>query len=643
MKSVLFSSAALIVHALPLMAAAPAFAQSQLTYPHLDDENVVVSATRLPTPLANVASSVTVITAADIEARQDRSLPDVLREVPGLSIVQTGGAGGQTSVFMRGSNSNHTKVLVDRIDVGDTSTPTGAADISKFLAGDIARVEILRGPQGALYGSDAIGGVINITTQSGSGPMRFTGSVEGGSFETSNQFATLSGQAGDFHYRATVQYFHSGGTPVTPLNLLPAGVVRNDDAYDNVTASTKLGYDITGNFDIGLTSRYYNSVGRITGDSFDPVTFASAPSARQTRIANLQYETRGTAHLVLWDGRFDQTLGFAYGSNIIATQDPNTGNGRTRGDRVKLDWQGNVKLAEGETLVLGAETARDALHRGLSFGFPTTLAQGITTNAGYAEMLTDLPIGFHNSFSVRDDDNSRFGNRVTWRMAPSWVIESTGTTLRASAGSGFKAPALQQLFGTFGGNASLKPESSTGYEAGIDQKILGDDLVGGVTWFHNDIRNLITSGPAPAFLNINIGRARTQGIETFLTWKALETLTFRADYTYTDSLDAATRAALLRRPRNKASLGADWQAMDDLQLNATLLYVGQQIEGNRDFSIPRLKQSDHVTLDLAASYKLTDMWSLFGRIENATDTNYQSPEGFLRPGIGAYGGIKVNL
>src|SRR3954463_9386101 len=175
MKSILFSSAALIA------LAAPAMAQSQLTYPHLDDENVVVSANRLPTPIANVASSVTVITAADIEARQNRSLPDVLREVPGLNIVQTGGAGGQTSIFMRGSNSNHTKVLVDGIDVGDPSTPTGAADISKFLAGDIARVEVLRGPQGALYGSDAIGGVINITTQSGNGPLSFSGRAEGGS------------------------------------------------------------------------------------------------------------------------------------------------------------------------------------------------------------------------------------------------------------------------------------------------------------------------------------------------------------------------------------------------------------------------------------------------------------------------------
>ncbi len=637
MKSILFTSTALVA------LISPALAQSQLTFPQLNDEKVVVSATRLPTPVSDVASTVTVITAAQIEKRQDRSLPDVLREVPGLNIVQTGGPGGQTAIFMRGSNSNHTKVLVDGIDIADPSTPTGAIDISKFLAGDIARVEVLRGPQGSLYGSDAIAGVINITTQSGEGPLSFRGSVEGGSFETSNQVATLSGQAGDFHYRATVQYFHSGGTPVTPLNLLPAGVVRNDDTYDNVTVSTKLGYDVTDNFDIGLTARYYNSIGRITGDSFNPVTFASTPSRLQTRISNLNYETRGTAHLVLWDGRLDQTLGFAYGSNILATLDPNNGNGRTSGDRVKLDWQGNVKLAEGHRLVLGAETARDALHRGFSFGFPTTLSQGITTNAGYAELVTDLPIGFHNSFSIRDDDNSRFGNRMTWRMAPSWVIESSGTTLRASAGSGFKAPALQQLFGPFGGNADLKPESSVGYEAGFDQKILGDNLVGGVTLFRNDIRNLITSGPAPTFQNVNIGRARTQGVETYMAWKALEGLTFRADYSYTDSIDGSTRAALLRRPRHKASLGADWQAMDDLQLNAILLYVGPQIDGNRDFSIPRRKQPDYVTMDLAASYRLTDTWSLFGRIENVTNTAYQSPDGFLRPGIGAYGGIKVNL
>ncbi len=635
LKSILYASAALA--ALTGAAITQAWAEA------VADEGVVVSATRIATPVAQIASSVTVITAADIERRQDRALPDVLREVPGLSITQTGGAGGQTSLFMRGTNSNHVKLLVDGIDMADPSTPTGAADISKLLAGDIAKVEVLRGPQGALYGSDAIGGVINIITKAGEGPLAINASAEGGSFDTFNQSASLSGSDNGIHYSATVQHLLSGATPVTPLNLLPPGQRRNNDFYNNVTATAKLGLDVTDNFDLGLVSRYYNSLGKFTGDAFNFGTFASFPSPTRTRVHVIDYQTRGTAHLALWDGRFDQTLGIAYGSNIADTQDPDNGNSRQKGDRVKLDWQGNVVVAEGQTLVLGAETYRDALHPGLSFGFPSTLARGVTTNAGYAEVQSDFGYGLYNSASIRFDDNSRFGSRTTWRMAPAWVIESTGTKLKATAGSGFKAPSLQQLYGTFGGNAALKAETSFGYDVGVEQGLFDGALTAGVTWFHNDIRNLITSGPAPAFLNINVGRARTQGVESFLAWKVLETLTLRGDYTYTDAVDAGTKLALLRRPRHKASLEADWQATDALSLDATLLYVGPQIDGNRDFSIPRLKMPDVTTLDLAASYRLTENWSVFGRLENVFDTTYQSPDGFLRPGIGATAGLKVNL
>ena len=628
MKSFFYSSVALIA------LTAPVFAQ-------IADEDVVVSATRIPTPVAQIASSVTVITAADIEARQQRSLPDVLRSVPGVNIVQSGGAGGQTSLFLRGTNSNHTKVLLDGIDIADPSTPSGAADISKLLAGDIAKLEVLRGPQGALYGSDAIGGVVNIITQSGEGPMKITADAEGGSFDTFNQRGAVSGSEGAFHYAASVQHFHSGSTPVTPLNLLPPGQRRNDDFYDNVTATAKLGYDVTDNFDLGFTGRTQNSLGKITGDAFDFVTFTSFPSPTRTRISSIQYQSRATAHLVLWDGRLDQTLGVAYGSTITATQDPDNGDSRAIGDRIKLDWQGNVRVMDGETLVLGAETARDALHPGLSFGFPSTLSQGVTTNAGFAELQSDFGFGLYNSVSIRYDDNSRFGDRTTWRVAPAWVIGDT--KLKASVGTGFKAPALQQLFGTFGGNANLKPETSFGYDVGIEQSLLGGAVTGGVTWFQNNIKNLIVSGPAPAFQLMNVGRARTDGVESFIAWKALDVLTLRADYTYTDALDAGTKLALLRRPRHKASVNADWRATDDLSLAATLLYVGPQIDGNRDFSIPRLKMPDYVTVDLAASYRLTEKWTLFGRIENLTDTDYQSPDGFLRPRAAAYAGIKVNL
>src|ERR1700761_4910213 len=225
LKFAFLSSAALA----PLSIAASPQSQSDLTVP---PENVVVTATRIATPTVEVASSITLIDASDIDARQQRSLPDILRDVPGLNLVQSGGEGGQASIFMRGTNSNHTKVLVDGIEVSDPSSPSGAYDFGKFNSADIARVEVLRGPQSGLYGSDAIGGVINIITKSGAGAPTFTASAEGGSFDTFNEHVGLSGSEGDFHFAASIDHLHAGDTPVTPLNLLPPGVKRNDDYYD---------------------------------------------------------------------------------------------------------------------------------------------------------------------------------------------------------------------------------------------------------------------------------------------------------------------------------------------------------------------------------------------------------------------------
>jgi vitamin B12 transporter len=635
LKSVLYSTVALI-------AISPAFAQANFNVGATADESVVVSATRVATPISQIGSSVTVVTAADIEARQNRDLPSALQSVPGLFVEQTGGLGGPVSLFTRGTNSNHTKVIVDGIDIADPSTPSNAADIGKLLTGDIARIEVLRGPQSGLYGSDAIGGVINIVTKAGEGPLTLSAQAEGGSFDTFNQRAQLGGSADGLHYMLTVDHVHAGATPVTPLSLLAPGVRRNDDLYDGLQVSTKLGYDVTGNFDLGLVGHYGSSLGRITNDAFNFVTFVSSPAANQTRNAIQQYDSRATAHLLLWDGRLDQTVGFGFTGAITSSQDPDNGYVLSKGQRFKADYQGNIGVADGEMLVVGAETARDSNRPGVSFGFPTGPATGITTNAGYGEIQSDFGGGFYDSASIRYDDNSRFGNKVTYHIAPAWLIADTGTKLKASFGTGFKAPALQQLFGGFGANPLLKPETSTGYDVGVEQSLLGDELTGGATWFHNDIKNLIVNGPAPFFLFGNIGRARTQGVETYVSWKATETLNLRADYTYTDAIDATTHLGLARRPRNMLSLTGDWQAMPGLNLDATLLVTGPQADIDRE-SGARLKLGGHTVLNLAASYKLTDTWSVFGRIDNAFDETYQSPQGFLRPGIGATAGLKVNL
>jgi vitamin B12 transporter len=637
-KSTLYITTALMALATPALAQA----NFNLGADPGTDETVVVSATRVTTPISQIGSSITVITADQIEASQQRDLPSALSTVPGLFVEQTGGLGGQVSLFLRGANSNQTKVIIDGIDVSDPSTPTDVADIGKYLTGDIARVEVLRGPQSGLYGSDSIGGVVNIVTKEGEGPFKLSAQAEGGSFDTFNQSATASGAADGLHYSFTVDHVHAGDTPVTPLSLLLPGEKRHDDYYDGLQLSTKLGYDVADNFDLGFAGHYGNSLGKITGDAFNYVTFVGYPSPTQTRIVTGQYYGRATAHLSLWNGRLDQTIGVGLTDAITSSLDPNNGYSLSKGQRFKLDYQGNVKIVDGETLVVGAETQRETNRRGVSFGFPTGPATGITTNAGYAELQSDFGSGLYDSASIRYDSNSRFGSKVTYHIAPAWLIAATGTKLKASLGTGFDAPALLQLFGGFGANPQLKPETSTGFDAGFEQKLLGDTLSGGATWFRNNIRNLITNGPAPTYLYGNIGRARTQGVETFLDWKAMETLSFRADYTYTDAINALTHVALARRPRNMFAVSGDWQALPDLSLNARLGVTGPQADIGRESGRTE-KLAGYTVLNLAASYRFSETWSLFGRIGNATDTSYQSPDGFLRPRIGAFGGIKANL
>ena len=205
------------------------FVSVQATADDESSEPVVVSATRVPTPESQIASSVTLITAEDIARKQEQTLPQVLKDVPGLNLVQSGGPGSLTSVFMRGTNANHTKVFIDGIDVSDPSNSNTNFDFGQLLTQDISRVEVLRGPQSGLYGSDAIGGVINIVTREGNGPARLTGSLSGGSFGTFNQTAGVSGSSSALHYSAGLEHYHSSSTPVTPLGLLLPGEERHDE------------------------------------------------------------------------------------------------------------------------------------------------------------------------------------------------------------------------------------------------------------------------------------------------------------------------------------------------------------------------------------------------------------------------------
>jgi vitamin B12 transporter len=599
---------------------------------------VVVTATRIPTPESQVASSVTVITADDIAAMQTPTLPDVLKLVPGLNVVQTGGVGGQTSLFMRGTNSNHVKVLVDGIDVSDPSNANAAFDPGQFLTPDIAKIEVLRGPQSGLYGSDAIGGVINVITKSGNGPAQFTASVEGGSFDTFNQAVSVSGSADRFHYSANLEHLHSGETPVTPLELLQPGEQPIDDYYDNLSASTKLGFDITDDLDIGLVARYTDAHLRNTGDNtFNfPDTFIDAT---QSTSDTTQYYSRLFAHNVAFDGLLDHTFGVAY-SNIKTTGfSPDNGPSENAGSRVKVDWQGNIRLAPQEHLILGAEHQRDAISQPIS--------ADIDISSGYAELQSGFGDRFFDTVSVRYDVNDRFGSKVTYRLAPVYLIQETGTKLKASLGTGFKAPTLEDLFQSFPpfffANPDLRPESSLGYDFGFEQTLFASTLQFGATYFRNNFKNLIDSSADFTTL-VNVGRAHSDGLESFIAYQPISAYSARLDYTYTEAFDDILNTVLLRRPKHKVSLRNSWHATSQLSFDATILYTGTWVDGNRDFTnLEPLNAPAFTTVNIAGNYDVNQYLGVYARINNLFDRRYQDPIGFLQPSIGAFAGVKVKF
>jgi vitamin B12 transporter len=607
---------------------------------------VIVGATRIPTPEEQLGSSVTVITADDIAQKQERTLPEVLEDVPGLNVVQTGSPGGAAAVYIRGTNANHVKVFIDGIDASDPSTADGTFDFSQILASDIERVEVLRGPQSGLYGSDAIGGVIYIVTKNGSGPPRITASVEGGSFETFNQTAGLSGSLAQFHYSFDVEHYHSGATDVTPPYLVPPGRPLNDDYYDNKTYATKLSADVTDNFDVGLVARYVDTVLYTTSDDF------IGPEAVQSANNNHELFTRGTGHLVLFDGAFDQTLGIAYSDYRRRFLDPSAyaigfGNDPSyyEGQRIKLDYQGNVTLMPGEILTFGAEHQIDEIDDS------APVSAQMTNDAGFIQLQSSLYERFFNAISARYDDNDRFGGKPTFRDAPALLFPETGTKLKASVGTGFKAPTLDELFDNsfaafgFFANPNLKPETSLGYDIGFEQTLFDKRVEFGATYFHNNIRNLIETALLSPLVDtyVNIGQATTYGAETYVAYRPWKFLSLRADYTYTYAYDDIAHQELLRRPKHKASFDATWHVSDEASISAEIVYTGPWMDINRDATATGLTADGYTLVNLTGSYDLGHGVTAFLRVNNLLDQHYQNPLGFQHQGLGAFGGLRIAI
>jgi vitamin B12 transporter len=628
--------------ALSVLLASTALSQAQTQPEPIRLDELVVSATGTPTPAREIASSVTVITAKDIEQQQRRTLTQALATVPGLSLTQIGGPGAQASLFMRGTNSNHVKVLIDGVVANDPSSPNRGFDFGSMQTDNIERIEVLRGPQSGLYGADAIGGVISITTKRGEGPPKLTGSVEAGSHGTFNQSVGLSGGDDRFNYAFGISHFKSETTEVTPRNLVPPGRRINPNSYDNWSYSARLGASLTDTLSVNWVGRFTNGYLLSTENSGWP----SQPNGFRSSDAYQQAFTRGE---VVWDpldGRFVNRFGIAYSHQDRSNRSPDAAGllgipTSNIGERTTFDWRGDLKLMPGQLLVMGVQHDEERLHS-------DALKASSGNTGAYLELQSKFSDRFFLVSNIRHDDDREFGGHTTYRIAPTFIVPGSETKLKASYGTGFKAPTLSQRFidyrpaFTFYGNPDLKPEESRGWEVGFEQPLLENQLRVGATYFHNDIDNLIDANAAGTTY-VNVGKATTRGFEAFAALEITPEFKVRADYTFTIAKDDISHQELLRRPRHKASVTATWTPVEKFTLSATLLYVGPRVDANRDFSVSRMRAPGAAIVNVAAEYKLTDKLTAFGRVDNLFNKRYENPVGYLVPGLGAYAGLRASL
>ncbi len=608
-------------------------------------EEIVVTATRIETPSREVGSSVTVITNQQIEERQNTTVLEVLRTVPALDVVQSGGPGGQTSVFIRGAKSEHTLVLIDGIEMNDPMEPGRSYDLANLTTDNIERIEIIRGPQSTLYGSDAIGGVINIITKRGKGKPSGFVSAEGGSFNTFREKAGVSGDNKWANYSLGISRWDTDG--ISAANEKDGNHEKDD--YENTSISTKLGVTPAENFNADFVLRYINAkadidnYGGVGGD--DPNNTAD--------LEQLFFRTQ--ARLSLFNDLWEQKLGFSltdldrdYRNYSDADHPADLSRDSYDGQTLKFDWQHNLYLHETNTLTLGVENEKEKgesdYYSESAWGpYTSTFKKKTARTTGYyLQDQVKLWDSWFTTLGVRLDDHSRFGSETTYRIASAYLVRQTGTKLKGTYGTGFKAPTLYQLYSQYG-DKNLDPEESTGWDIGVEQSLFDKKLILGATYFSNEFDELIEfeSGTSKY---INVAKAEARGVEVFASARPIDDLTLRASYTYTDTEDKATGKDLLRRAKNKLGFDVNYRFIGKGNVNLGLVYVGKR--DDNDYSTwpaKRVELNDYVLVNLAASYDITKNIQIFGRAENLLDEDYEEVKGFGTPGISAYAGIKLSF
>lgn len=605
--------------------------------------DIIVSATKTPTEKINVASSFTVIDRQQIERFNLPTALQLLEHIEGVYIAQQGGMGTLNSLFIRGADANFSLVLIDGVEVNNPSTPRNAFDLSHLQTDNIERIEIVKGPQSTLYGSDALAGVINIFTRQGTETNRLRLQTEGGSKSYYKGSGYLTGSFNIFNYSINFSRTGTEGFSTAPEKY---GNTEKD-GYTNNSFSSQVAANLLKNLKFNLTYRYIDGKtdldqdGR-TGD--DP-----------NYVYNVEENIfRSSVQLDLFDGKWEQKLGSSVlrrYSNTIDKADefrPNTASTNfANATRIKFDWQHNIHFMDLNTITLGFETEEEKANTEYKsdseFGpyesiFPS---QSFRTNSVYIQDQFILNNGFSATAGFRYDKNEKYGGESTYRLGVAHFIKQTGTKIKATYGTGFKAPSLYSLFDPVYGNPDLLPEENKGWDAGFEQYFFTEGLSFGATYFSMDFENMF--GYDENFVTINIAKAETKGIESFIAFQK-DNFHSRLTYTYTDALDKSEgenyNTKLIRRPQDKISLSLSYDFTEKLNVNTNIRFAGER--DDTDFSTfpsSRVTLPDYTLVSLAASYRLFGNLKLFGRIENLFDEDYEEVLYYSTLGRSFYAGL----
>jgi vitamin B12 transporter len=618
---------------------------------------VVVTADREPEPISRTGSSISVVKGEALATSNPGSLVDALRTVPGLDITESGGPGSTTNIRLRGANTGQTLVMIDGIRINDPTAASGDFDFAMFAPSAIERIEVLKGPQSALYGSDAMGGVVNIITKKGSGPAQFNVRTEAGSYGTAVTNGSVTGSTGPWSYAVTGGGQHSNGFSRFGYRI-PAleakyGPLEND-GFDRVGGSARFGYDAGEGvrLEAGTLSSFTRSAYDQSTGTF-PDTPSSANRLLQQVWARGSVDTFGgilTHSLNVFDTHIDRSFDdVTYKINKLPKNTTSIISDFV-GNSTGAEYQGNLKLGPLGSLIVGSraqhETANTYSTNLLPIPGPTIALLGKAQDTNSVFTLWQLPIGERLNITLggRVDDVVNVAQFETWRATAAYTIAETGTKFHTSAGTGAKAPTLFQLYDPANGTPSLKPEQSFGYDAGIDQSLFNGRVIASVTGFSNDFSNLINFVSAPCALNqplgcfVNVARAETNGLEVGTTINVLPGLVkFNAAYTYLHAIDLSTGLVLARRPKNLARFTLTITPTDRWLIEPRILTVSKRFS-----SAGQSSQVDAYTrVDLYTEYKIDKNWKVFARGENILNEHYQEVFNFGTTGPAAYAGFNA--